>query len=124
MEPFPDVHAALQKLQSRGLKLGLVSNAWPSLERKYREMDLRRFFDPFVVSAKVGCYKPDHRIFEVAIEASGLPPESLLFVDDMPEYVHAATKLGLHAVLMARNPDPPDTSLPLATSLADIEDLL
>lgn len=74
MAPFPDTVPTLERLRRDGLTLGIVSNAWPSLNRKYVELGLRDYFDVFVVSAQVGCFKPDRRIFDRAINDSGLPP--------------------------------------------------
>jgi putative hydrolase of the HAD superfamily len=123
-EPFPDTLDALRRFQSRGLRLGLVSNAWPSLERRYIEAGLRDFFDPFVLSAYVGCFKPDERIFRKAVDESGIPPERLLFVDDVPDYVEADIALGMRGVVMARYPIMPDTELTTIRNLRQLEELL
>lgn len=102
IEPFADTKGVLQQLHEKQFKLGIISNAWPSLEKKYRQLGLRGFFDVFVISSRVGCCKPADRIFEQAIQSMGLPPETLLFVDDCPEYVRKAKKLGLNGLLIAR----------------------
>ena len=47
----------------KGFSLGIISDAWPSLERKYRLLDLRKYFKTFVISAQVGCCKPDRKDF-------------------------------------------------------------
>jgi putative hydrolase of the HAD superfamily len=56
--PFPDTRSTLEEFRRAGLRLGIVSNAWPSLERTYRALGLRDFFDTFVISSKLGCLKP------------------------------------------------------------------
>src|SRR5581483_5241903 len=105
-EPYPDALPAIEAVRSRGLRLGLISNAWPSLESKYQRLGLREFFDPFVISADVGCLKPDAAIFGHAVARIGLPPERLLFVDDEPDYLAGARAVGLNAVLLAREGPP------------------
>lgn len=100
--PFPDTRATLEELHRAGLRLGIVSNAWPSLERTYRMLGLREFFDAFVISSKLGCLKPDPRIYRAAIEQIGVEPRSILFVDDDPEYVQAAKSFGMHGAIMRR----------------------
>ena len=100
--PFADTRDTLEELRRAGLRLGIVSNAWPSLERTYRMLDLRKFFDAFVISSKLGCLKPDPRIYRVAIEQIGIEPESILFVDDDPEYVSAAKSMGMRGAIMRR----------------------
>lgn len=111
-------------MRNRGYRLGIVSNAWPSLDRGYRSLGLRHFFDAFVVSARLGYLKPDARIYRQAIDEIGLQPSQLLFVDDAPENVHAAISLGLTGIVMARDRRPPPGDLPWIGSLDDLEPLL
>lgn len=123
MEPYPDVAPMLERWRSRGLRLGVLSNSWPSLDRHYRALGLREYFDAFVISARVGCLKPDARIFAVAFDELGLAPGEVLFVDDSPENV-AARALGMHGVVIAREGRPPDDDVPWATSLGEVDELL
>jgi putative hydrolase of the HAD superfamily len=101
-EPFADTREALEEFRAGGLRLGLVSNAWPSLERVYQELDLRHFFSAFVISSKLGCLKPDERIYRVALKEIGCDPAEALFVDDDLDYVRAAEASGMCGVVMTR----------------------
>jgi putative hydrolase of the HAD superfamily len=76
--PFPDTRRTLEELRRAGLRLGIVSNAWPSLERTYCVLGLRDFFDAFVISSQAGCLKPDPRIYRVAVEQIGVEAKSIL----------------------------------------------
>src|SRR5262249_32136485 len=60
----------------------------------YRVLD---YFDHVILSYEVGSLKPDRRIFQHAIAASGQPPGALFFTDDREENVLAAQGLGMHA---------------------------
>ncbi len=102
-EPYPDALPAIEAVRGRGLRLGLISNAWPSLEGKYQRLGLRHYFDPFVISARVGSVKPDAVIFEHAVARIGLSPDRLLFVDDEPDYLAGARAAGLNSLLIARD---------------------
>ncbi len=121
VEPFPETVPMLDRWRSRGLRLGVVSNAWPSLERDYRALGLREYFDAFVISAQVGAIKPEARIFEVALDQLGLLPHEALFVDDSPRNVAAARALGMHGVMLARDGERPDRELPWAASLEEVD---
>ena len=121
IEPFSDTHDSLKRLKQRGLRLGIVSNAWPSLERKFAVLGLREYFDTFVISAQVGCCKPDERIYRKAMEGLELPAENLLFVDDWPGNVRKANGLGLRGVVMARTGTPPDKDLRCVRDLNELE---
>jgi putative hydrolase of the HAD superfamily len=101
-EPFADTRATLEELYREGLKLGIVSNAWPSLERTYRVLGLRDFFQAFIISSKLGVLKPDGRIYQAALREIGCPPEKVLFVDDDPDYVRAAESLGMWGTVISR----------------------
>lgn len=116
--PFADTRSTLEELRHAGLRLGIVSNAWPSLERTYRSLGLHVFFDAFVISSRLGCLKPDPRIYRVAIEQIGVEPKSILFVDDDTEYVRAAESLGMLGVVLRRG-----TSGASSGSVATLADL-
>ena len=120
MEPFPDTRRVLDELSGRGIKLGIVSDNWPSLDRRYRQLGLRHYFDSFVISALLGCWKPDELMYTTAIEEIGLPPKSLMFVDDWPENVEAAVRLGLKGVVISRYKETPETDLPVVTGLDEV----
>jgi putative hydrolase of the HAD superfamily len=122
-EPFPDTRAVLQELRAAGLRLGIVSNAWPSLERVYRELHLRDFFEAFVISSKIGCLKPDARIYTTALRQLGREPGETLFVDDDADYMRAAEALGMRGVVMSRYRTAPVTANTI-TTLAELRSFL
>lgn len=49
----------------------------------------------WIVSHEVGMRKPDRRIYERAIAASGVPPAEILYVEDRLDLVEAGRGLGL-----------------------------
>lgn len=55
-------------------------------------------FDRIFASHEIGLRKPEPEAFEWICRAVQLPPESLLFFDDLPENVHAADATGLQCV--------------------------
>ena len=52
-----------------------------------------------IVSAEEQVTKPDRRIYEIALERTGLAPRDLLFIDDSPANIAAADALGFHTHL-------------------------
>ena len=82
----------------RRYPLILVSNTNEShvhyIERHYSVL---QYFDVKIFSHVVGSLKPDRRIYEAAIAASGQPPEALFFIDDREENVRAAEGFGMRA---------------------------
>ena len=103
--PYLETRGILNGLQKRGLRLGILSDSWPSLDRKFRELGIRGFFHAFVISSQIGCYKPDERNFRIAIERMDLSPEEMIFVDDWPDCVEKATEMGMVGVWLDRGVD-------------------
>ncbi len=95
-------HALLESLRERGLKLGLVSNAFdpPSLlHGDLERTGLAERLDFAVFSSEVGLRKPHAAIFERALGALQVEPERTLFVGDrLYEDVHGAGSLGMTTV--------------------------
>jgi len=95
-------HALLDSLRARGLRLGLVSNAFDPgwlLRRDLTEMELAERLDVAVFSSDVGMRKPHASIFEAALGALGVEPGRTLFVGDRRyEDVRGSKELGMRAV--------------------------
>ena len=87
----------LASLKSR-YPLLLVSNINESHARyvatSYRVFE---YFDHRILSHEVGSMKPERRIYDVAIAASGKSPGALFFTDDRIENVESARALGIQA---------------------------
>jgi putative hydrolase of the HAD superfamily len=95
-------HPLLDALRERGLKLGLVSNAFDPawlLHRDLELMGLAERLDFAVFSSEVGLRKPHPAIFERALEELGVAAENALFVGDrLFEDVRGAAELGMTTV--------------------------
>ncbi len=121
--PFPETVGVVERLHARGVLTGVLSNAWPSLDLKYKAVGLRRYFDPFVISSVHGTLKPAEEIYALALDAIRLSPAETLFVDDAPENVEAARRLGLHSLLIARD-GPPASDLPWISDFRQVEGMV
>jgi putative hydrolase of the HAD superfamily len=95
-------HALLESLRDRGLKLGLVSNAFDPgwlLHGDLEQMGIEQRLDFSVFSSEVGIRKPHPVIFERALDALGVEAERTLFVGDrLYEDVRGASELGMTTV--------------------------
>ena len=92
----------LESLRGRGLKLGLVSNAFDPgwlLHRDLEQMGLAAGLDFAVFSSEVGKRKPHPAIFERALAALGVEAAETVFVGDrLYEDVRGAGELGMTTV--------------------------
>ena len=76
----------------------LVSNTNEShVDYIARNYGVFRYFDSKIFSHVVGSLKPDRKIYEAAIAASGHPAETLFFTDDREENIQAAVDIGMRA---------------------------
>ena len=123
----PDTHALLDGLRARGLRLGLVSNAFDPgwlLRRDLAEMGLDERLDVAVFSSEVGMRKPHPSIFEAALAELDVAPERVLFVGDRRyEDVRGSKELGMRAVqaLWYRADDDPRGLDPDFEALAQLD---
>ena len=60
------------------------------------------FFDKVYFSHRVGLRKPDKAIFELILNEHQLQPERTLFVDDSPQHIEAAQKLGIQTIFLKK----------------------
>ena len=95
-------HALLDSLRERGLKTGLVSNAFDPpdlLHADLAQMGLAGRLDVAVFSSETGKRKPHPLIFETALGRLGVEPGRALFVGDRRyEDVRGAKELGMATV--------------------------
>jgi putative hydrolase of the HAD superfamily len=93
-------HALLDTLRERGLKLGLVSNAFDPpglLHQDLEQLGVADRLDVALFSSEVGRRKPDPAIFEQALAALDVAPARALFVGDtLATDVAGAKALGMH----------------------------
>jgi HAD superfamily hydrolase (TIGR01509 family) len=96
-------HAMLDSLRGRGIRTGLVANAWPEPARVLRAdaeaSGLAPLLDVMVFSEEVGVSKPQPEIFLHALRELGVEPAHALFVGDRLETdVQGAANVGMTTV--------------------------
>jgi putative hydrolase of the HAD superfamily len=116
---YPEVHNVLGRLRGR-FKLGVISNAPPSLPEGLEYLELATYFETIVVSALVGVQKPAPAIFQIALDRLGVAATEAFFVDDIEENVAAATALGLSAALIDRDDKHPQAACLRIRSLEEV----
>jgi putative hydrolase of the HAD superfamily len=117
---FPDARPVLEQLRAWGVGMAVVSDNWAGLEDVYRDLSIEQYFAGFVISEVLGCNKPDPRMYAAGSELLGLDPDDCLFVDDDPELVLAAIRLGYHGVALLRGGGAAPASVPAIRSLEEL----
>jgi putative hydrolase of the HAD superfamily len=88
------------RLRRGGWATAVLSNMprelMAAIERRFRWLSQ---FAPRIYSCQVGWNKPEPEIFKHCLSRLGLEAQEALFLDDHPDNVAAARRLGLHAVV-------------------------
>ena len=93
-------HVALVRALRPAYRIGILSNADPSLRNRLRDgLGIHDLFDTIVCSAEVGMAKPEPEIYRLAATQLGLAPEACVFVDDHEPNVVAAEEVGMRGIL-------------------------
>ena len=80
-------------------KTAILSNAGSDARSMFSDIfGFHRLVDEMIISAEERVAKPDHRIYQIAVERLGVRPEETIFVDDLLPNVMAAHEFGLHAI--------------------------
>ena len=80
-------------------KLAILSNAPPDLTRRLADWEMRDLFEVVFCSGDEGMIKPDPAAFKLTLERLGVEPGEAIFIDDTPEHVEAARKLGIQGII-------------------------
>lgn len=93
---------ALQRLRREGYGLSILSNTNPFMMGWALSQDfdgnghsLADYVDALYLSYQMKVMKPSAEIFRRVLEAEGVRPEELLFVDDSSHNISAAQQLGI-----------------------------
>lgn len=98
--PAGSVHQGVLRLATQARKvcrLGLITNATDRLPRDLATLGLAEDLDFVINSSDVGHAKPNPEIFHYALALASAQPAEVVFVDDKPSNVAAASALGIRA---------------------------
>ncbi len=107
LEPLPGLLDFMEEAKSRGLSLGLVTNApVENVEVILVALELGEFFDEVVLSDEVGPVKPDPAPYRAALEKLGLAPEEALAFEDSTSGIASSVAAGVPTVGIASTQEP------------------
>lgn len=96
----------IQAVKEQGYQVYLLSNfgryPFELLSKKY---DFVKLVDGKVISYEVEQMKPDKAIYESLFKKYALNPKECIFVDDRPENIDMAKKLGMQGILFTSYED-------------------
>ena len=88
------------RVRASGLKTAILSNMGEDLLAHMRKnFRWLHGFHHLTWSCELDTIKPEAAIYEHTLEKLGVKPEEALFLDDKPENVEGARRVGMHALL-------------------------
>ncbi|GAA5511386.1 phosphoglycolate phosphatase [Deinococcus carri] len=123
--PSPGALELLTALRARGLRLGLLTNAYdgPAQRQRVAACFPEGPFEAVVVAGEVGALKPDPRPFHALLGAMQVEPGEAVYIGDSPGHdVQGALAAGLRAVLVHPHPRLRERALTLG-AVAAVPDL-
>ena len=98
--PDSEMVAFIKKLKVQyGLKIVAVSNEARELNAyRIQTFKLNSFIDFFISSCYVHLRKPDANIFRMALDTANVPPEQVIYIDDVQMFVDIAAGLDIKSI--------------------------
>lgn len=78
------------------------------LYKEHGYNNLEPFFEKVYYSCRIGMRKPDSEIFEFVLNQNNLNAHETIFIDDSPQHVAGAIKIGIQSYLLPRDKDVSD----------------
>lgn len=129
---YDEVLPTLRAWRSSGFRVAVISNCDHITRPIIEHLGLEREVDAVLLSCELGLRKPEAALFEAGLRRLDARVEDGLFVDDQPEYLDGADRLGLLALQIFRSPTsgrdirepPPPTRFPLVADLPGVDEFL
>ncbi len=125
LDAYPDARRCLAALKGDGFKTAILSNGSPEmLEAATRSAGLADHLDHVLSIEAVGIYKPDMRVYQLAVDEIGVNAREVCFVSMNPWDASGAAYFGFQVCRLNRLGVPGD-NLPgeIAAEIKDLDGL-
>jgi 2-haloacid dehalogenase len=119
---YPEVPAMLGALRDKGVARAILSNGEPGmLSDAVRSAGIAELLDDVLSVEVVSVYKPDPRVYRLAVNRFRLPPGAIGFVSSNPWDAFGASAFGFRVFWLNRTGQPDEYGLRgTVTELADL----
>ena len=109
LDAYPEVPEVLRRLRAGGLKTAILSNGEPEmLAAGARSAGIDGLLDAILSVEEVGIFKPEPRVYRLAVERLGVAADAIAFQSSNAWDVHGAACFGLRPVWINRFGAPPE----------------
>ena len=99
LKPFPEVRNVLRALKDAGFVTAILSNGSPSmLAAAVENARIGKLLDAVLSADAVGVYKPDRRVYQLAVERLNVAANAICFQSSNAWDAYAASAFGMRAV--------------------------
>jgi 2-haloacid dehalogenase len=99
LETFPEVPEVLKRLKSAGLRTAILSNGSPKmLDAAIEGAGLSDLLDDVLSVEEVQVYKPDPKVYRLAVDRLGVPASAISFQSSNAWDAYAASSFGMQVV--------------------------
>lgn len=103
LDAYPDVIDTLTRLRAGGKKTAILSNGAPKmLDAAVASAGLTTLLDAALSIEDVGIYKPDRRVYQLAVERMAVAPQRICFVSTNAWDASGAAYFGFRVAWMNR----------------------
>ena len=100
---YPEVPAALAELKARGFVIAILSNGTPAmLEAAVKNSRLEEVIPQIFSIETTGVFKPDPRVYQIAVDELSLKPEEIVFQSSNAWDAAGAAAFGLKVAWINR----------------------
>ncbi|HCO99941.1 MAG TPA: haloacid dehalogenase type II [Rhodospirillaceae bacterium] len=125
LETFPEVTNVLARLRDAGVRTAILSNGAPDmLNDAVAAAGIDTLIDDVLSAEDVGVYKPDFRVYQLAVDMLGVAKKNICFISSNGWDTAGAAAFGYRVVWVNRNgqpveylPNQPDIEIDTLTSL-------
>lgn len=109
LDAYPEVKTTLETLKDAGLATAILSNGSPKmLDAAVQSAGLQPVLDLALSVEDVGIYKPDSRVYQLAVDRLDTPPEKICFLSSNGWDARGAAHFGFHVAWVNRFQREPD----------------
>lgn len=109
LEAYGEVPAVLRRLRQAGQATAILSNGAPAmLEAAVQSAGIGDDLDHVLSIEDVGIYKPDPRVYQLAVDRIGVQPAEICFLSSNAWDAHGAAHFGFRVAWCNRFGQPPE----------------
>ena len=103
LTPYPEVKPMLKALQSAGMSTAILSNGSPDmLASATKSAGIDGLLDMVLSIEDVGVYKPDPKVYQLAVDRTGVAAKNICFVSSNGWDAAGASAFGFNVVWVNR----------------------